>query len=182
MNYIIYDLEATCWENHPPEMVQEIIEIGALKINSYGEVESAFNDFVRPVLHPNLTEFCRNLTTIDQITINRASTFPDVVEDFQDWAGVFDGEDCLFCSWGSFDKRMLIQDSILHDLETDWIEPFHLNIRKEYHDLRRWKTYKGLKKVVEYEGFEFTGTYHRAISDAENLAKIFIKHIDVWRA
>ena len=181
MNYIVYDLEATCWADNPPEMVQEIIEIGALKINPYGELEGSFNEFVRPVLHPNLSPFCRQLTTIDQISINRASTFPDVVEDFQDWAGVFDGEDCMFCSWGSFDKKMLVQDSELHQLETDWIEPFHLNIRRQYHELRRWRTFKGLKKVVELEGFEFSGVYHRAISDAENLAKIFVKHIDVWR-
>lgn len=181
MNYIVYDLEATCWPDNPTDMVQEIIEIGALKISQFGELEGTYNRFIRPVLHPNLSLFCRQLTSIDQISINRASLFPEVVEDFQEWAGVFDDEDCVFCSWGSFDKNMLVQDSVLHDLEYDWIEPNHLNIRRQYHDLKRWKTYKGLKKVVELEGFDFTGTYHRAISDAENLAKIFVKHIDVWR-
>jgi len=181
MNYIVYDLEATCWEGQPTEMVQEIIEIGALKINQYGEVESRFNSFVRPILHPNLSSFCTNLTSIDQISINRADTFPEVVDDFKDWAGIFDDEACLFCSWGSFDKRILVQDLHLHDMESDWVEPNHLNIRRQYHDMRRWKTYKGLKKVVEMEGFEFTGTYHRALSDAENLAKIFVKHIDLWQ-
>jgi len=180
MNYIVYDLEATCWEDHPKEMVQEIIEIGALKISPFGEVESSFNSLVRPVLHPNLSKFCQQLTTIDQISINRADIFPDVVEDFQEWAGIYDDEECLFCSWGSFDKNMLVQDLRLHDMDWEWIEHSHLNLRKQYHDLRRWKTYKGLKKVVEMEGFEFTGTYHRALSDAENLAKVFVKHIDTW--
>ncbi|MBK8566253.1 MAG: exonuclease domain-containing protein [Saprospiraceae bacterium] len=182
MNYIVFDLEATCWEGKPTEMVQEIIEIGALKLNEYGEVEGSFNSFIRPVLHPNLSLFCRQLTTIDQISINRARLFPDVVEDFQEWAGVFDDEDCLFCSWGSFDRNMLIQDSTLHSMDSEWIETNHLNVRRQYHDMKRWKTYKGLKKVVEMEGFEFTGVYHRAISDAENLAKVFVKHIDEWRS
>ena len=43
MNFIIFDLEATCWEGKPPNMVQETIEIGAVRINPYGEVEDTFN-------------------------------------------------------------------------------------------------------------------------------------------
>lgn len=181
MNFIIFDLEATCWEGQPTNMVQEIIEIGALKINQYGEVEDQFDRFIRPVIHPNLSLFCRQLTTIDQITINRARAFPEVAADFQAWAGLDDDEECLFCSWGNFDRRMLMQDSELHRLPFDWIDEFHLNVRRQYHDMRGWNTYRGLKKVVEMEGFEFTGVYHRAISDAENLAKVFIKYIDEWR-
>ncbi|MBK9016058.1 MAG: exonuclease domain-containing protein [Saprospiraceae bacterium] len=180
MNYIVYDLEATCWEGESPDMVQEIIEIGALKINPYGELEGTFNSFVRPVLHPNLSLFCRQLTTIDQISINRADTFPNVVEDFQEWAGVFDDEDCMFCSWGSFDKRMLVQDSASQPgNRLDRAVP--LKYSSAIPRVAPLAHLQGLKKVVELEGFEFSGVYHRAISDAENLSKIFVKHIDVWR-
>jgi inhibitor of KinA sporulation pathway (predicted exonuclease) len=65
-------------------------------------------------------------------------------------------------------------------MDYDWTNN-HLNIRKQYHELKKFNNYKGLKKVVELEGFEFTGTYHRGFSDAENLAKIFIKYVDMWR-
>jgi inhibitor of KinA sporulation pathway (predicted exonuclease) len=181
MNFIVYDLEATCWEGKPPNMVQETIEIGAIKINRYGEVEGVFNRFVRPVINLTLSLFCKQLTTIDQISINKARPFNEVIHDFQEWAGVLDHEEFLLCSWGNFDKRLLIQDAELHRLDSDWIEPNHINIRRQYHDMKGWNTYKGLKKVVELEGFEFTGTYHRGISDAENLAKLFIKYIDEWR-
>jgi inhibitor of KinA sporulation pathway (predicted exonuclease) len=118
--------------------------------------------------------------TIDQVTINRAKIFPEVVEDFQEWAGVLDGDDYLLCSWGGFDQRMLVQDSRLHNLDSEWAAS-HINLKHQYHEIKRWRTYKGLKKVVELEGFEFTGTYHRGVSDAENLAKVFVKYIDEWR-
>lgn len=177
----MFDLEATCWEGKPPNMVQEIIEIGAIRIDRYGEVQGVFNRFIRPVVNQTLSLFCRQLTTIDQVAVNRARPFNEVIEDFQEWIGVFDGDEYLLCSWGNFDKKMLIQDAQLHGLETDWIEPHHINVRRQYHDLKGWNTYKGLKKVVILEGFEFTGTYHRGISDAENLAKVFIKYIDEWR-
>ncbi len=161
-------------------MVQEIIEIGAVKLDRFGELEGQFNRFIRPVLNPNLSLFCRQLTSIDQISINRARPFPEVVKDFQDWIEVDDGEEYLLCSWGGFDKRMLVQDCQLHRLESDWALP-HLNLKQQYHQIKRLKTYKGLKKVVELEGFEFTGVYHRGISDAQNLAKVFLKHLDEWQ-
>ena len=40
--------------------------------------------------------------------------------------------------------------------------------------------YTGLKTTLKREGFEFEGVHHRAISDAENLCKIFVKYLDEW--
>lgn len=179
MNFIIYDLEATCWRGRPPRKVQEIIEIGALLVNGYGEVEDVFSRFVRPVISPNLSAFCEELTSITQEDVDRADTFDRVIEDFQDWARVFD-EDYVLCSWGSFDKRMMIQDCELHDVETDWIDP-HINLRQQYRTIRGLRKPTGLRRAVEHEGFEFTGIHHRAIADAENLTKIFTKYLDVWQ-
>jgi 3'-5' exoribonuclease 1 len=179
MNFIIYDLEATCWEGRPPTMVQEIIEIGAIKLNRYGEVEGTFSKFIKPIIHPQLSLFCQQLTSIKQSDVERAATFPSVIEAFQDWAEVFD-EEYLLCSWGSFDKKMLIQDCRLHDMEDDWAEN-HINLKQQYHDIKRLRTRRGLKAALTAEGYEFTGTPHRGIDDARNLAKIFVKHLDVWR-
>lgn len=180
MHFIVYDLEATCWEGNQTSLTPETIEIGALKINRYGEVLSTFSRLIRPKLHPILSHFCRRLTTIDQVELNRAASFPEVIENFQEWCGLFNGDDFLLCSWGSFDKRQLISDCQLHGLETDWLEA-HLNLRQQYHHLKKLHTYRSLKRVVEDEGYEFTGTYHRGLSDAQNLAKVFVKYIDMWQ-
>ena len=117
--------------------------------------------------------------SISQEMVDRANTYPDVVEAFQDWAGIFD-EDYLLCSWGSFDRKMLIQDCQLHDLEWEWAEE-HINLKRQYHEINRLRRTRGLKYTVEKEGFDFTGTHHRAIADAENLAKIFANYVDEWR-
>ncbi len=178
MNYIIYDLEATCWENTPIGYVQETIEIGAFRINAYGEVRGRFNRFVKPVVHPTLSPFCRQLTSIGQEDVNRARIFPDVIEEFQDWARI-DEEDYLLCSWGSFDKKMFINDCLLHRLDADWVEP-HVNLKEQYRLKKRAKKGIGLRKAVEQEGILFTGMHHRGISDAENLVKLFLKYMDSW--
>lgn len=44
----------------------EIIEIGAVKMNSAVEVVSEFCTFVRPKLNLNLSDFCKELTSIKQ--------------------------------------------------------------------------------------------------------------------
>lgn len=182
MNYIIYDLEATCWPNEYEARgkKQEIIEIGALKIDNEGHIDSRFESFVRPVYHPTLSSFCQELTSISQIDVNQADKFPEVIEDFQDWIGLFDEEEYLLCSWGFFDRSALIKNCKFHGMESDWAKK-HISLKDQYPRIKNTGRAVGLKKAVETEGFDFEGVHHRAISDAENLAKIFIRYLPLWR-
>ncbi len=178
MNYIVFDIEATCWDGSPPSDTQEIIELGALLLNDYGEVISTFDKFIQPTVHPTLSFFCKKLTSIQQEDVDRASKFEKVIEGFQDWAEVFE-EDYVLCSWGDFDRKLLIENCDLHQMDSYWVDR-HINIKKQYKHLKRLPKPIGLRKAVLREGFEFTGIHHRAISDAENLAKVFAKYIDEW--
>jgi 3'-5' exoribonuclease 1 len=180
MNYIIYDLECTCWEGRPLGMTMETIEIGAVLFDEFGEHHSTFSHFIRPKVHPVLSDFCQNLTSISQIDVNRAEVFSRVIEDFMYWIGLFDNEEYLLCSWGSFDKKQLIDECIRHEIESEWLEK-HINLKDQYTKYKGYRQPIGLKKAVTREGFEFTGIHHRGISDAENLAKIFVKHLDIWQ-
>lgn len=181
MNFIIYDLEATCWDFKSDDYIQETIEIGAVMLDRFGEVQGEFNHFVRPILHPTLSAYCQELTSIDQVAINRAELFPHVIEDFQDWIGYFDEEEYYLCSWGSFDRKLLIQDCKLHDLESDWIEPHHINIKRQYQDMKRLRRSCSMARALRTEGIEEEGTKHRGIDDARNLVEIFLKYRDVWQ-
>lgn len=179
MNFIVFDLEATCWLGRPPKGVNEIIEIGAIKVNRYGEVVSEFNKFVKPIVNPVLSGFCKRLTSISQENVNQARTFDRVMNAFKDW--VFeDGDEYTLCSWGRFDKQLLINDCVLHKLEHDWLE-YHIDTKEQYHRFKKMSKHGGLKATVKKEGFEFDGVPHRAISDAVNLGKIFIKYLEEWQ-
>ncbi len=178
VNYIIYDLEATCWLGRPPKGYNEIIEIGAVRINEYGEVISRFENFVKPTINPILSGFCKKLTSITQAQVNTARSFPKVLQDFFDWADVYD-EDYYICSWGQNDKKLFADDCRLHKQEIEWLDNY-VNLKGEYDRLKGDIVKGNLKKIVNREGFEFTGKPHRAISDAENLAKIFLKYFDEW--
>ena len=97
--FIVYDLEATCWRSRKPRKV-EIIEIGAVKINEKLEVVDDFCSFVRPKLHPEISPFCTKLTSIVQDDIEDAPMFDEAIELFEDWVGFSDTRSVLM-SWGN---------------------------------------------------------------------------------
>lgn len=179
MKFIVYDIEATCWEGRPPGMVQETIEIGACELDRFGRVQDYFSRLIRPVMHPTLSHFCRNLTKIDQVELNRAQDFSRVVEDFQDWIDV-DGGEYLLASWGNFDPEQLAADCRLHRLDDYWLDE-HIDLKTQYQEIKGLPKKRGLKSAVKHEGYEWEGVQHRALTDARNTVKVFQALIDMWR-
>ena len=46
MNYILLDLEATCWKERGNKKVGETIEIGTVKLDENGDEVDRFNEFM----------------------------------------------------------------------------------------------------------------------------------------
>ena len=179
MHFIVYDLEATCWQNRPPSIPQETIEFGAFKLTEDGEAVRSFQAFVRPILHPRLSSFCTELTGIEQADVDRADRFDVVCDDFIEFCGYDDGEDYLLCSWGDFDAKQLRRDCRLHRMGEAWIDP-HVNLKRQYKEIKRLSKPRGLARAVAATGQAWEGPQHRAIDDARNLVKVFRAYIDEW--
>lgn len=179
MRFIVFDIEATCWEGRPPGMTQETIEIGAYHLDGYGEVGASFSRLIQPVIHPQMSLFCRQLTHIEQADLDRARDFPRVIRDFQDWIDI-DDTPYVLAAWGGFDREQLRQDCRLHHLDDEWLRPY-INLKQQYQEIHSLPRKRGLAAAVRKEGFDWTGEQHRALSDAGNTVKIFRKLMDMWR-
>ncbi|MDQ3142041.1 MAG: exonuclease domain-containing protein [Bacteroidota bacterium] len=179
MRYIIFDLEATCWKNSFSNGAQEIIEIGACKLNGFGEVASKFSSFVRPQKNPSLSLYCRNLTNITQEQIDKAPSFSNALHSFLDWMDM-DGNDYCLCSWGAKDYKFFESDCEAFSLSMDWLQHF-VDLKSQYIDFKLNGRKLGLDKALEKEGIEFEGSRHRALSDALNLSKLFVRYLDEWK-
>lgn len=181
MHYIIFDLEATCWDkstasdNGP----NETIEIGALKFDSQGNFLSEFSTFIRPFVHPQLSDFCKKLTSITQEQVDAADTFPVAITQFQKWIGV-GLEDYLLCSWGFYDHSQLKSDANIHKLNSDWVD-HHISIKHQYAAIKNLKKPVGMATALGMEKMTLEGIHHRGIDDARNISKIFVKFIDQWQ-
>ncbi len=179
MNFIVFDLELTCWEGDMAGRNQEIIEIGALKIDSYGHIRSRYSRFVKPILYPILSPYCAQLTSIKQENINSAKSFKYILPEFIEWIER-EPDPYFLVAWGHHDREYLIQDSILHKLETDWMKNIYFDLNKKYLQLKKLREPIGLISALTKEGFEFEGTPHRADDDAYNLSRIFLKYFGDW--
>jgi inhibitor of KinA sporulation pathway (predicted exonuclease) len=177
MNYIVFDLEATCWKEADKGQ-SEIIEIGAVKISDERRIVSEFERFVKPRKHPILSEFCKNLTSITQEHINNAAYFDIAAEEFKTWIG-YGREEYILCSWGFYDKKQFESDCKIFELETDWVKP-HVNLKQQHAAIRKLQRAIGMKNALQVEGVSLEGTHHRGIDDARNIAKIFLKYFDKW--
>jgi inhibitor of KinA sporulation pathway (predicted exonuclease) len=168
---LVVDLEATCFEPPDPPIPKdemETIEIGAVLVDREtlapcGELQS----FVRPVRHPRITRFCTELTTIRQADVDGAPLFPDVMRAL----GRFLGErKALFCSWGFYDQRQLAQDAAYHGISLP-LSREHLNLKKRFGERFGGKK-TGMAGALARVGLTLSGTHHRGIDDARNIARL----------
>lgn len=175
MNYIVFDLEATCWQPNPDKNQMEIIEIGAVKVNEQGKIIDEFCEIIKPEIHPQLSDFCTELTTITQDMVNMGISFPEAYDKFRKWIG----EDYYLCSWGYYDKKQLTMDCTYHNLPVDWLEQ-HISVKHQYSTMHGVKK-MGIKGALAREELTFEGVHHRGIDDAYNISKIFIKYLDNYK-
>ena len=132
-NYLVIDLEATCWEqNDPLRGENEIIEIGMAVLSPQKTELWRGGWFVRPKSSPVLSNFCTKLTTIKQDQIDNAPSFPVVMDLVK--AQIFSDtgnpiNESLFVSWGNYDRNQFQKDCALHAYDYPFGE--HLNLKQE---------------------------------------------------
>jgi inhibitor of KinA sporulation pathway (predicted exonuclease) len=168
--YLIIDLEATCSQDDTvPRAEMEIIEIGAvLMANPSLEVISTFQTFVQPVRHPELTDFCRQLTGIQQVDVSHAPGFSEALKALVDWFSAY--PDSLFCSWGDYDARQFQQDCDYHQIPCPFAK--HLNIKKTFSAALGLRKRYSVEEALQHLGLTFVGSPHRGLDDAQNMARI----------
>lgn len=169
MRYIVADLEATCWEHTRDPDRMEIIEIGAVELPAAGEPPSReFGRFVRPVAEPELSDFCRRLTTIRQRDVDAADDFKAVFPAFVEWIGP---GPFVLCSWGGYDLSQFRTDCARHGLALPATFERHINLKKEFARLLGVKPC-GMERALARAGLPLEGTHHRGTDDARNIARL----------
>jgi len=168
--YLVIDLEATCDADHRlPRHETEIIEIGAVLCDGQTlQPVAEFQTFVRPIRHPRLTAFCTELTTIQQADVDRAPVFPQAIERLRRF---IDGRECLFCSWGDYDRNQLRRDAERHRVRLP-LGAKHLNLKQAFHEATGAARPLGTGQALASVGLKPEGTHHRGIDDARNIAKL----------
>lgn len=168
--YLVIDLEATCASDDAvPREEMEIIEIGAVLVDGATLApEDEFQAFVRPTVHPVLTPYCRELTSIRQEDVDAARPFPEVLDALVRWLR---GRPALFSSWGRFDRSQIHRDCARHRIANPFAEE-HLDLKARFSEVLRKRSRYGMARALVLCGVEAEGTPHRGIDDARNIARL----------
>lgn len=184
MSLLVVDVEATCWPDDQPTLrdrqraISEIIEIGAVRlVGDALEHGGEYQAFVRPLNHPELSDFCTQLTSITQAQVRVAPPFAQAWSDFLDWFRD-DLPDVVMGSWSSYDHALFSRQCAEHGLEPPpW---HHIDIKAEFgawNFLREGRRGRArLSVALERLGIEQDGRAHRAIDDARNTADL-LRHL-----
>lgn len=181
MYYIVFDLEFnqdfTCDLNNGNTKAYypyEIIQIGAVKLDSDLNTAAEFNRFIKPVIYSQVSPFITELTGITTEQLVQEETLYKVYLAFLDFIGT---SDAVLCSWGRVDIKELHRS----------LEHFQLDISKlpkQFIDLQPYaslhlnqpkKKQLRLNYTVEALGLPMPYSFHNAIQDAYYTAEILKK-------
>ncbi len=176
MMYVFVDFEMNQIDNSHKEekniCKNEIIEIGAVKLDdTYTEIDS-FKTYVKPVITP-VTGRITELTGITNDMVEEAPEFAQAMDMFVEWCKDAD----IIYAWSENDLRQLNKERKLKDYENSDIitvvGKWH-DFQKEYARLLGTKRRIALSDAVFYMGEDFKGAEHDALWDARNTAAVFV--------
>lgn len=184
--YVVLDFEATC-DNVARIDKQEIIEFPMVVVDARTTtIINEFQRYVRPVHNPVLTPFCKELTGIQQATVDQAQTFPAVYKEVLGWLEGnqigFDrkaGQKCFaIVTCGDWDlKTMLpIQLGWCPSLAKSQYFARWINLKRVMQNIvGRNERVTGMEYMLNYYGLPLEGRHHSGIDDCRNIAAVLIQ-------
>lgn len=174
MNYIILDLEwnqsSTGEEEVTKVLPFEIVEIGAIKLNSEREMVSEFSELVKPQVYREMHHITSKLIHLQMDQLEQGQDFVKVAKQFFGWCG----EDYMFCTWGPLDLTELQRNLRYYGMRPLSDGPFKfLDVQKlfsiAYEDKKSRRT---LEHAIDFLHIDKDIPFHRAFSDAYYTAKV----------
>ncbi|XP_060072524.1 3'-5' exoribonuclease 1-like [Ylistrum balloti] len=178
---LIIDFEATC-EADTPGYPHEIIEFPIVLINVHqNTVVDEFHSFCKPVLNPQLSEFCTELTGITQANVDAADEFPAVFQKVEEWMRekhLGEGNKFAVVTDGPWDmsRFLCLQCQHCDHPFPRWAKKW-INIKKTYGSFYKCQR-KKLEDMLIYLGMKFEGKQHCGRDDSRNIARIAIRLIE----
>ena len=174
MVHIVIDLEMNPVNKNFRDVrrftTDEVIEIGAVKLDDSYSLLDEFQCYVRPQ-YGEITKHITKLTGISQATVADKPLFPEAFQNFMDWIGTWD---MTLYSWSNSDINQLKAECHfkmpaydINKLEQRWYD-----LQKAFDDRIGLHSSLALKHAIGAMNRDFEGTQHTALADAANTAAI----------
>lgn len=174
MNYIVFDLEwnqaADLKTRRENELIFEIIEIGAVKLNEKREQIDSFHELIKPQVFHTMNQITGQLIHLKMEQLEGCRSFPEAAAAFVKWCG----QDFIFCTWGNLDLMELQRNM-------DYYKMTPLSEKTiRYYDVQKLfsiafedkKSRRTLQYAVDFLNIKKDVEFHRAYADAYYTAKV----------
>ena len=186
MQYIVMDME---WNNAYSKklgaFVNEIIEIGAVKLDDSLRVLDTFSVIIKSKIGKKLRGRVKTLTHLTNEDISNGIPFEDAFSQFENWVGP---EDNVFLTWGDGDIRTLVKNCeyFLNGKKPLFIRHF-ADLQKycqSYTDAAASGQQLGLSAAAEKLGIDPEAFPHHRALDASKLSVVCLQKVrrrNIWR-
>lgn len=181
MNYIVFDLEFNQEEpllpgaeRKAPTCPFEIIQIGALKLDSAWNTIATLNRFVKPTIYTEVSSFITELTGITTEQLRKEESFKSVYQDLMRFIGE---DEAVFVSWGKSDIKELYRNVEYFNQDEELLPNKYIDLQP-YASLYLKQSVKKLLRLsymVENLSIPQAFPFHDALGDAYYTAEIFKK-------
>ena len=174
MKYVVVDLEMNPVSREFREvrrkLNEEVIEIGAVRLDENFQQEAEFQCYVKPEYGP-IKKHITSLTGITQAMVADKKTYAACFQDFVDWVGE---EETKIYSWSMSDIKQLRSECRykLPDFDIEWLNARWVDLQQEFDDRLGLHNSLALKHALGAMDHKFEGTQHTALADAINTSAI----------
>ncbi len=177
MQYIVFDLEWNTVYVAQEKVFDEIIEIGAVKLNDDLSLKDEFSRLVCPAIGKKISKYCSEKTKIEIDDLKRDGvSFQTAINEFSNWCD--DPNQNIFLTWSDTDLYTLA-----HNMKK-FFESADVDFIKKYIDAQKYceqfmDIYDGahsisLNDAAHYFNIEIDeSSLHRAINDSKLAAECF---------
>lgn len=174
-SYVVLDLEMCKVRGSNKEYARkmEIIQIGAVVLDSNFNISNRFDRYVKPQFG-RIDSFIRNLTGIKGLDVAHAKSLEEVLQEFIAWMP----EGAIMVSWSMTDRDQMFGEMTAKNLHFDilsekfenWID-CQIMFGKKMDTERRYS----LEEALIATDIFTEGDPHNALVDAHNTAMLFAK-------
>lgn len=150
----------------------EIIQIGAVKLNKDFAEVSRFSTFVKPQ-YGFITDFIENLTGISQKQVDEAPILETAISEFINWV---DDENAVMVSWSLTDLRQLQYETRAKEITSSTMEGYFNNwmdCQAMFGIAVNARDSWGLERAIFAANIVAEGNMHDGLMDAVNTASLF---------
>ncbi len=175
----VLDFEATCDKSKTFYPRNEVIEFPSVLlqlIDGKYTIVDEFQEFCKPLHNIKLTDFCKELTGIQQQQVSNGYDFPDVLRRHQLWLEKHCSLDqVIIVCCGRWDIcEMMINECNRWTIKPHDVYKKMINVKDlfcaRYGDFRG-----GMALMLDYMGFELVGRHHSGLDDSRNIARMVIE-------